>query len=287
MTFEHYTGNEYTFTVPSTIDGTALSTIGAKAFLSNKTLHELILPDTITALDNWAFAHMHNLERLHVPCTNLQLGRQVFLDCPKLRCISVSNDTSENPGLPYFLASVLILLQKEFLFTPQSAADKLTHADWMKEYDSALFTYLNTPDDAGFEPVFYGWFNVQDVDDQIPAYLQEVRRKKTYLVFLRLLYPLYLHPDHKAQLQSYLADHVPGGAREKEHIAVWDSLKEDGYGEDIRYILVLEDAGILTETQIARLLTYLQPGNPEVIAYLLKLHDSCRNRDNSFDQFIL
>ena len=55
----------------------------------------------------------------------------------------------------------------------------------------------------------------------------------------------------------------------------------------MRYIHILEDSGILTEKQIARLLEYLQPGNPEVTAYLLRLRESLRQDTDRFEQFRL
>lgn len=287
MIYEKYTGKEYSYSMPHTIDGQPCTAIADKAFLSNKTLHELTLSPTVTQIGNWAFAHMHNLEKLTVPCAMLAFGRQIFLDCPNLSCIYVTGDSSENPGLPYFLASTVTILQKDELFNPKFAASVDTHRDWMQKYDDALLAYINTPDESGFEPVFYGWFNDEDADAQLPGYLKQHRRGKVSLAFLRLLYPLHLSETVKQHLQNYLADHMPEGSKAAEHTAVWDCLSENGYGEDIRYIHILENAGILTEKQIARLLEYLQPGNPEVTAYLLRLRDTMRHNTDAFQQFLL
>lgn len=287
MIYEKYTGSEYSYIMPLSAGEQLYTAIADKAFLSNKTLHELTLASSITQIGSWAFAHMHKLEKLTVPCTTFQFGRQIFLDCPHLSCIHVAGDTSENPGLPYFLASAVTILSKDEFFDPKLAASSDTHAEWMKTYDEALLTYISTPDESGFEPVFYGWFNDEDAEEQLPRYLKQHRRNKVYLTFLRLLYPLHLSTILKTKLQSYLTDHMPDGSKASEHTAVWDSLSEDGYGEDIRCIHILEDADILTEKQIARLLEYLQPGNPEVTAYLLRLRDSLRQNTNVFDRFLL
>lgn len=287
MIYEKYTGTEYAYVMPSAKDGCPYTAVADKTFLSCKTLHELTLAPTVTRIGSWAFAHMHNLEKLTVPCAALQFGRQVFLDCPRLTCIHVMEDASGNPGLPFFLAGAVTLLQKDNLFNPALAAGADTHTNWLAAYDDALLTFLNTPDESGFEPVFYGWFNDEDSDAQLPRYLEMRRRNKVRLTFLRLLYPLYLSADCKAHLHAYLANHMPDGAKADEHTAVWDCLRQDGYGEDIRCMHILEEAQILTRTQIARLLDYLQPGNPEVIAYLLRLRDSLRQNTDMFGQFLL
>lgn len=287
MTYEKYSGTEYSYTVPQLISGQPCTAIADKAFLSNKTLHELILPSTVTQIGSWAFAHMHHLEKLTVPCISLQFGKQIFLDCPQLSCVHVAGDSSDNPGLPYFLASAVTILGKEELFDPKAAASLETHPKWMQEYDHALSAFINAPDESNFEPVFYGWFNDEDAEAQLPRYLEQCRRRKVYLVFLRLLYPLHLSHDSKKELQNYLADHMPDGAKASDHTVVWDCLLTDHFGEDIRCMQILKDAGILTETQIARLLEYLQPGNPEVTAYLLRLRESLRQDTDRFEQFRL
>ena len=112
MTYEKYSGTEYSYAVPQSINGQTCTAIADKAFLSNKTLHELILPSTVTQIGSWAFAHMHHLEKLTVPCTSLQFGKQIFLDCPQLSFVHVAGDSSDNPGLPYFLASTVTILGK-------------------------------------------------------------------------------------------------------------------------------------------------------------------------------
>lgn len=50
MTYEKYSGTEYSYTVPQLISGQQCTAIADKAFLSNKTLHELILPSTVTQI---------------------------------------------------------------------------------------------------------------------------------------------------------------------------------------------------------------------------------------------
>lgn len=287
MIYEKYTGTEYSYTMPQSDNGQPYTAIADKAFLSNKTLHELTLSPAVTQIGSWAFAHMHNLEKLTVPCTTFAFGRQIFLDCPNLSCIYVTGDSSDNPGLPYFLANAVTILKKDELFDPKYAASADTHSDWMMKYDEALSAYIDSPDESGFEPIFYGWFNDEDADAQLPVYLKDCRRKKVCLVFLRLLYPLHLSAAFRTRLQAYLKDHMPDGSKAAEHIAVWESLLQDGYGEDMRCIHILEDAGILTETQIARLLEHLQPGNPEVTAYLLRLRDTMRHNTDAFQQFLL
>lgn len=287
MTYEKYTGNDYSYQFSELQSENIITSIGDKAFLSNKTIHTMILPETVTHIGNWAFAHMHHLENLTIPCTDLTLGRQVFLDCPNLTAIHVHNDTSANAGLPYFLATTVTVLKNTRLFDPKRAGIAETHAEWMHEYDQALISYLRASDDAGFEPVLYGWFNDEGSDIQLSRHLEERRKYKVYLTFLRLRYPDYLSQETESILYAYLDQHMPYGEQDSVHNAVWEHIINDTYGTDIHYIKILEKAGVLTTKRIAELLISLQPGNPEVISYLLNIQMTDTPNSSGFDAFKL
>ena len=51
-----------------------LVTIGAKAFLSCKSIEKLILPDTLERAADWGFAHMKNLREITLPARELLFG---------------------------------------------------------------------------------------------------------------------------------------------------------------------------------------------------------------------
>ena len=116
MTFNQYTGQDRYFSVPASQDNAPITVIGAKAFLSCKTLEKLVLPASVTAVENWAFSHMHNLKELEMPANPIRFGKQVFLGSDSLQRIRLYPDDSQNPGLPFLTA----LQQNEAGF---SAAD--------------------------------------------------------------------------------------------------------------------------------------------------------------------
>jgi hypothetical protein len=273
--------------LPSVIEDTPLTGIGAKAFLSHKEIHKLALPDSVEHIDDWAFAHMHNLRELHLPARNIRFGKKVFLDCNNLEQICLFPDRSSNPGLPYFLASAITVFNDISLLDPIAAASVQSNADWMQAYDKLLIEYLQKDDAFGFEPIFYGWFNDEDADvTQLPNYLKTQRHHKTRLTFLRLQYDLHLSASNRAVLHAYLCSHMPWGDQAHIHTYAWDVLPAE-YAHDILYPRIWESAGMLTPDTVPQLIAHLKEANPEVIAYLLRYQEKNTEFTDFFDNFSL
>ena len=261
--------------------------IAPKAFLSCKTIESLKLPMTLTSIGDWAFAHMHNLTDLYLPAKPITLGKKVFLDCENLQRIHIMGETSGNEGLAEMLGAAVTILENTDLLKPHLAGSSDTHKSWLAEFDTALEEFLLSEDNQGFEPIFYGWFNDDDVySTQLPLFLKKKRTGKLKLAFLRLRYSMHLTEDLKVLLQTYLADHMPWGAKADEHTITWDLLP--GYcREELIYIHLLEQAGAFETTQIPALIDHLQDASAETIAYLLNLHTVNNCADDFFSPFSL
>lgn len=291
-TLVQYTGKDHIVTLPDTFDGTPVTCIGAKAFLSCKYITELTLPSSTTSIENWAFAHMKNLTQLTIPSNPIALGKEVFLDCPLLSAIHISSDASGNPGVPYFFADGIIKLKNMSLFSPDMAASAIHHKEWMAKYDDVLTEFLQTPDDNGFQPVFYGWFNDEDAEvTQRPAYKKARKEDKTKMVLTRLLYPMYLTDSCKKQLEQYLAEQMPMEenfytAQTLKQITVWQIYSEQ-YLQDIRYFHVLMQTGCFHKYNIPYLIRDLSQKNPEVVARLLNYQMEQNDTQHSFEEFTL
>lgn len=322
MVYTKYTETDNYVAVPSHEGDEAITTIGAKAFLSCKQVEKLVLPASVTAIEDWAFAHMHHLKELEMPANPIRFGKQVFLDCHELRYIRLFPDASQNPGLPCFLANVAAIFPERLLsdrslfsrslsdsafnsqipsdqnlsgqnFSGQSlldpvwAASETEHIFWMKSYDELLIYYLLENDLAGYEPVFYGWVDDEDADiHQKPEYLYKQRSNKVFLTFQRLTYDLYLADAHREILHAYLRDHMPWGKQPPEHTAVWDLLPCQ-YGQDVQYYHILKEAGALPTEHIPELIEHLSAAAPEVIAWLLRYQQENQEAFDFFDTLVL
>ena len=65
LTVTGYTGTASSLVIPETVDGFTVTAVGASAFEGNTALHEIDLPDTITAIGSRAFKNCSNLSGMH------------------------------------------------------------------------------------------------------------------------------------------------------------------------------------------------------------------------------
>lgn len=161
-----------------------------KAFFNNHLVRELQIPESVTEIGNWCFAHAINLRKLQVPAHSISMGKKAFQDCPALKQIMVDGGNE-------FVAECLANAYRDF---PEKmlgssveicrdfsiAGDEGKRELWQQSYDEALLQFMNRSDDADYEPVFIGWFDVEDFDDQQLAYKQQIRVKKQRLLIHRL-----------------------------------------------------------------------------------------------------
>lgn len=281
--FERYEGTDVTYCVPSFHDGRPVTKIAAKAFLSCKTIQKLEMPDTVTEIGDWAFAHMKNLQELVLPFRMLAYGKKPFLDCEQLKKITVRGGTAKTEGVFFLLASAVTVLEQPGLCQPGWAGDAKRCAQWLEAYDKALEEYLDSSDEEGFEPVFIGWFHVEDMDEQMPRHMEKRRKNKIRLILQRLRYREHLSEKLKKRMFDYLASHMPDGKERDEHTLVPDVIcDEEEYRNQVCYMKILQESGSLNWENIQYFLERLQGAAPEVMAYLVQLLQEKGSNDEFF-----
>jgi hypothetical protein len=88
ITITGYTGAGGVATVPNTINGLPVTTIGGSAFASSS-VASVILPNSITNILYEAFIYCANLTNVTVPASVIQIQNFAFLGCPLLDNIAV------------------------------------------------------------------------------------------------------------------------------------------------------------------------------------------------------
>lgn len=89
ITITAYTGTNATYTVPSVIEGTAVTRIGPDAFSWNQTLTQVTIPDSITSIDEGAFAWCPQLANVTIGKGVQSIGSASFRFCASLSQIAV------------------------------------------------------------------------------------------------------------------------------------------------------------------------------------------------------
>lgn len=271
--YEKYTGRESRVSLPADVEGESLAVIGSKAFLSCKTVEQLVLPAGIEAVEDWGFAHMKNLEEIVLPARQIRFGRQVFLGCESLNRVVLYSVKKSKGNAEIHILGELAGLDKlrasMFRFFPQESLEQLedfTHEagqrQWLAKYDAALEIFLRKPDDVGFEPAFIGWFDVEDVDDQKQGYILNRRKDKIGLVLQRLT----CGEEPEELLRDYLYGVV---LKYSEHVKEL-LMEHPEYGRDIRYYKIWKQSGGLERSEAEYLLINLPWEEPEIRAYLME-----------------
>lgn len=270
--------------VPESIEGKPVISIARKAFLSCKTLREIVLPNSIEEIGDWAFAHTEELRTITIPRRELTRGKELFLGCKRLREIQLLGTEEEQlqdkkDGINRMLAAAVTILRDYFLFTPTEVRGDA----WITRWDEQLLKLVRLDDLDGFEELWTcGEEDYEGKDYDIKSYPVEKRKMKLRMIYFRLLHPYKLAETVKSELQQYLHDHTKG-TKEPE---AWEVLLEEN-SEDITYYKVFTEAGCVTEENFDDLLSDMQNVNAQMKAYMLKYKEEHLTKRDAFAAFEL
>ncbi len=84
-----YVGQEACVTVPSEIDGKAVTGIGRSAFRSNAAIEQVVLPDGVLSIGEHAFYACENLKSIEMPDSVSSIGEGAFGKCYSLTTLTL------------------------------------------------------------------------------------------------------------------------------------------------------------------------------------------------------
>lgn len=269
-----FTGLESEIMIPSKIEGVPVTAISKKAFLSKKMLRKVILPDTITKVEDWAFAYCDSLETVEFPDTAISFGRAVFLDCKALACILIRG---KEEAVGRLLATAVVGLDAAYLCDLSEAGKK----EWLTKFDARLLSVMHLADEEGYsKQVLCGEEDYGSTD--LNAFLSGKRMTKVRLAFLRLLCDIGILEETREELSEYLKSHTKGCASEE----TWQVLLKE-HGEDREYHELFTGLGCVTNENLDGMLTDIGDTYPELKAYLLKYKQEELGFKDFFDDLIL
>lgn len=266
VVFEKYNGSDSSVVLVELPEGKGATVIGAKAFLNCRTIHKLVLPETVAEVEDWGFAHMKALEELVLPAQEIRFGKKVFLGCDKLkRLIPAAEEIYE--GIPFFLASSVAICEERLLQFDR-AGDVAREWEWLKDYDEALAADLIRPEDFGYEPVFVGWFDVEDVDDQKLRFIRDRKKAMIRRLFQRFQFDRGLEEVYAGKFRDYLLGKAaPEIPQILEELFADDT---DTFGDSVANMKTWNRLGGFEVLSARELLDKMVHADPEVRAYLME-----------------
>ncbi len=98
-------GVYYDYEIPDTIDGYPVSEIGEKAFFG-RTLTSIVIPDTVTAIGEYAFANNSALVNIMIPASVSSIGEGAFWGCN-------IEEFNVDPGNAYYHSTDGVLIENK------------------------------------------------------------------------------------------------------------------------------------------------------------------------------
>lgn len=277
-----YRGKDTEIAVPPEAGGCPVTCIGKKAFLSNKMLKEISLPESVVRIDDWAFAYCAKLARVILPYHRMEIGQGIFKECFLLEeIVDESADEGEKKTVDtaFLLAAVMSRLDAFYLFDFESAGTP----EWMAQWDGRMQTLMEREDTEGFSKMLLcGEEDYGSRENNLDYYTEQRRREKVRLAMLRLMHDYGLKQAVRVKLEQYLLSHIKGCGTEE----TWRVVLEE-YGDDLRYYQFLTQLGGVTRENFQPMMEDMGQSHTEMKAYLMKYHGEQHGTEDAFDAFAL
>ena len=94
MLIDKFIGRETDVTIPSAINGKAVTAIGKSAFCDIDSLISVSIPEGVTTIDDSAFRHCSSLTIVSIPESVTSINYSAFSNCEKLTGITIPNSVT-------------------------------------------------------------------------------------------------------------------------------------------------------------------------------------------------
>ncbi len=90
-----YEGKSLFVSVPDSVEGYTVVSIGTAAFRENETIKELEIPETIREIEDGAFQDCVTLKKVQIPGSVIRIGNFAFSGCEKLTDINIADGLTD------------------------------------------------------------------------------------------------------------------------------------------------------------------------------------------------
>lgn len=97
---DEYEGDDEKVVIPSQIDGKSVTVIGNNSFQFSE-ITSITIPDSVTAIDNCAFASCPSLTSINLPESVTEIGEMAFMGCTSLISINIPDSVTVISGCAF------------------------------------------------------------------------------------------------------------------------------------------------------------------------------------------
>lgn len=263
------------FEIPDTVEDDnktsyKITKLGKKSLLGTRNMGEVIVPESVTYIDDWAFAHCAHLKNVIIG-GKPGFGKGVFTDCKNLENLKFAGCED----MSVLLAAAPCRLNAEYLLK-----DVEDSSNWTDKWEQALITFLSERDDEGYTDLVL--CGEEDIQRSLSEYCSDKRKAKSMLCFLRLMNDKYLTEDRKEQFVNYLLNHNIG-TKEPE---AWLSLMDD-LNDSLDYYRLFAEIGGINKENIDQMIDEMNENHAEAKAWLIAYNQDNFNNQDAFSEFDL
>ena len=91
ITILNYSGSEKNLVIPEKIDGKKVKKIGYGAFAECKSIETLVIPETVTTIENYSFSQCSQLQTTVIPDSVVSIGQYAFAGCSSMEELKIPN----------------------------------------------------------------------------------------------------------------------------------------------------------------------------------------------------
>ena len=280
-----YSGNNPIVNIPREIDGKKVLEIGDNAFRDKNFIAEVIFPQGISAVGNYAFCRCTGLTVINLPegirevgahafynCRNIEeitlpdslvfVGDGFIKNCDKINTVNISSAVKISPAV----MSVLSELKEEFILNIKDKNISVV----FPQYDYDFF--VNAPAKhcttytvgAGFryrQDITAKGINFHEYDESFSKAVAEERDETIFrIIFCRILNPY--------ELGEYFLDKYLEYLRENVEKAVLYAAKN----KDTKFLEIMADNGVFTAENIDMAVSAAaESGDSEISAFVLDI----------------
>lgn len=261
--------------IPEQIGGVPVTGIYKKAFFNSRFLVSLKLPETLTEIGDWAFAHCPRLTHVSLWQKEMKLGKSLFLGSEKINEIELL--PAGDADVSALFAAAITLLDAEYLVNTSEAGSK----EWLQKWDSRLLEIVNRSDQEGFtKQILCGEEDYGSTD--LGLYETLRRKEKVRLCFTRLLHPCGISEQTREALTAYLLEHTCGCATQE----AWEVVRTE-YAHKRQFYEFFVEIGGISENNFDAALAELGERQPELKAYLMRHKEEKLGYTDFFDSLSL
>ena len=271
-----FEGSGLSLVIPEIIEGVRVCGIGKKAFLGNRSLQHIILPETMEWIGDWAFCNCAQLQRVEFSGRPVRLGKGLFAKDEKLYEITCGSGKEEIFFPGRLLAVAVTKLDAEYLLDMTLVGT----GEWYRQLDNRLLTLLMEPAENALKNLVY--CAEEDMGAKQEACLEEQERRKAYMALLRLAYPDGIEEETRGKLTKTLLSQ--DGLQTK---SAWEAVKEANGKEQLLFCDIMLRIGGIREENFPFVLEDLGNTFVELKAHLLKAWEQRKMQIPVWEKFAL